>query len=101
MLDLSFWFYDSSLHLPSLSVVPSPHISLSFSLPLSQSPDGGQTEHFGETQLFYRWDQRQIVCASSSCVLVILKTCIYDAVLAGLQLFKGLVQVYARFRIKV
>lgn len=99
MLYHSFWFYDSSLYLPSLSLFHSPYI-LCVSNP-SLSLDTRQTERFGETQLFYRWDQREIVCA---CTFMYLCPCdfknIYDVVLADLS-FKGLGQVYTRFRIKV
>jgi len=62
MQALSFLFYESSLYPPSLSLFPSVHISPRFSPPPSLSPDAGKTKHFGETQLFYRWDQREIVC---------------------------------------
>lgn len=87
MQHVSFWFYESSLFL-SLSLFPSPDISLS-----SWSPDAGHTEHFGETQLFYTWDQRQIVCAFTFSFL-----CPCD--------FKNIVLVfssvkYYRFRIQV
>lgn len=50
----------SLFYLPLLSSFSLPHTTLSSPFLF---PDAGQTKHFGETQLFYRWDQRQIVCA--------------------------------------
>lgn len=94
----------SSLYLPSLSLFPSHHISLSISPSPSLDPDAGRTEHLGEIQLFYRWDQRETACACvflCLCPCVLKMLCIYDVVLAGLQLFKGLVRAYTRFGVKV
>lgn len=62
------------LYLPSRFVFPSPHVCLSSNSAL----DAEQTEHFfWQTQLFYRWDQRETVC-----VFEILKA-FYNIIIAG------------------